>query len=177
MTFQISNLDDLRRFSEQFVSLLRGGELFLLEGTLGAGKTTFVRAVSEAMGTKDNVCSPTFSLIQRYKSNKSLSIVHMDLYRLESDRELDFLDIEELLESDNIKFIEWGTKFSDYFEQSYILIRLQAPDLDNSSEKESDLELGEERTISFSIHNVQKEKTSLSVLFESLEDCLKRFKI
>ena len=173
MNFKISNLEGLRLFAEQLAIFLQGGELFLLDGTLGAGKTTFVRSVSEALGTTDNVCSPTFSLIQRYKS--ALSIVHMDLYRLESERELDFLDIEELLNNKDIKFIEWGMKFPEYFDQPYILIRLTVPERDKNTVEETNLEVGEQRVISFSIHNTQKSNTSLNRLFGKLEKWVDTF--
>ena len=87
-----------RQFPEQ--------RIFFLKGDLGSGKTTLVRQFAKFLGSEDEITSPTFSLIQEYKSPRG-AIYHMDLYRLEDAVELDELGIEEYLESGNWCFVEW----------------------------------------------------------------------
>ncbi len=103
----IVTLDELKRLATDFASTLRGGEVVLLEGELGAGKTTFVQEVCNALGVKDTVTSPTFAIMNTY-SGSALEVVHLDLYRLKSARELAALGLEEHLgQPHTVTFIEW----------------------------------------------------------------------
>lgn len=103
----IVTLDELKRLATDFASTLRGGEVVTIEGELGAGKTTFVQAVCNALGVKDTVTSPTFAIMNTY-SGSALEVVHLDLYRLKSARELAALGLEEHLgQPHTVTFIEW----------------------------------------------------------------------
>lgn len=85
-------------------------KVFLLEGELGAGKTTFVKAVCKYLGVEDMVDSPTFSIVNKYDypfAGKMKSIFHLDLYRIESTDEALDLGIYEILDSGDWVFIEW----------------------------------------------------------------------
>ncbi len=91
--------------------------LLILTGTLGAGKTTLVKGIAEALGAADpdEVTSPTFTLVHEYegeRSGKPVSLYHLDLYRLETERQVEQLGIDELLEEDAIVLVEWGEKFA-----------------------------------------------------------------
>lgn len=86
------------------------GDVLLLHGELGAGKTAFVRGVAQGLGARvDDVSSPTFTLIQEYDSGR-LMLYHVDLYRLEP-AEVDDLGLEELVESGGIVAIEWPDRW------------------------------------------------------------------
>src|SRR5947209_3594586 len=88
-------------------------KLVLLRGDLGAGKTTMVKGIAEAFDAalRDNVTSPTFTLIHEYRGPK-VSVYHIDLYRIETERELATLGLDEILnESENLVLIEWGERF------------------------------------------------------------------
>lgn len=103
----IVTLDELKRLATDFASTLRGGEVVTIEGELGAGKTTFVQAACNALGVKDTVTSPTFAIMNTY-SGSALEVVHLDLYRLKSARELAALGLEEHLgQPHTVTFIEW----------------------------------------------------------------------
>jgi tRNA threonylcarbamoyladenosine biosynthesis protein TsaE len=86
--------------------LLRAGDLIFLSGDLGAGKTCFVRGLAEGVGAEEPVSSPTFALVHFYGGDPPL--YHMDLYRLNSPRELEVLDLPALLEEQAAFVIEWG---------------------------------------------------------------------
>ncbi|MDR7281062.1 tRNA (adenosine(37)-N6)-threonylcarbamoyltransferase complex ATPase subunit type 1 TsaE [Catenuloplanes atrovinosus] len=92
---------------------LRPGDIVLLSGNLAAGKTTFVKAVAEALGSTDPVTSPTFALAQFYATKES-RILHVDTYRLADVEEYRDLGLEEYQE-DAISLIEWGEKIAGEF--------------------------------------------------------------
>ena len=93
--------------------MLRTMRMVLLLGDLGAGKTTLVKGIAEALAaaSRDDVTSPTFTLIHEYRGPE-VSVYHVDLYRIETERELATLGLDELLASHgNLVVIEWGEKF------------------------------------------------------------------
>jgi tRNA threonylcarbamoyladenosine biosynthesis protein TsaE len=87
-------------------------KLVLLRGDLGAGKTTLVKGIAEAMqaAAQDDVTSPTFTLIHEYRG-PSATVFHIDLYRIDTQRELETLGLEDLYGDRNLLLIEWGEKF------------------------------------------------------------------
>jgi tRNA threonylcarbamoyladenosine biosynthesis protein TsaE len=92
---------------------LRPPKLVLLRGDLGAGKTTITKGIAEAFNaaSQDDVTSPTFTLIHEYRGAE-VSVYHIDLYRIETQRELETLGLDELIADDrNVVLIEWGEKF------------------------------------------------------------------
>ena len=106
--FFIHEIEDWEEVIEFLAPKLKGKNLFLLEGNLGAGKTTFVSLVAKKLGIQ-LVSSPTFSLISQHKN-----LTHVDLYRLESMEEIDAAGFWEIFEEDkNIVFVEWSSKISD----------------------------------------------------------------
>jgi tRNA threonylcarbamoyl adenosine modification protein YjeE len=92
---------------EHFGQGLRQGDLLLVEGDLGAGKTTFVRGVARGAGSSAHVASPTFQLVRVYPGR--IQLAHVDLYRLEASTELAELGLEELLDQGAV-VVEWGNR-------------------------------------------------------------------
>jgi tRNA threonylcarbamoyladenosine biosynthesis protein TsaE len=92
---------------ERFGRELRQGDLILIEGDLGAGKTTFVRGVARGAGSTAHVASPTFQLVRVYPGR--VQIAHVDLYRVEASAELGELGLEELLDQGAV-VVEWGSR-------------------------------------------------------------------
>ncbi|RAP31544.1 tRNA (adenosine(37)-N6)-threonylcarbamoyltransferase complex ATPase subunit type 1 TsaE [Candidatus Marinamargulisbacteria bacterium SCGC AG-343-D04] len=112
MNIAVESLAGLSTVTKSFVPLLSSGGICLLKGPMASGKTTFV---SSFMAHFDffGVSSPSFSLVQEYES--SISVFHMDLYRLESYDELELLDLEHYFkQKTHLIFIEWAEKLGDF---------------------------------------------------------------
>ncbi|HUT22555.1 MAG TPA: tRNA (adenosine(37)-N6)-threonylcarbamoyltransferase complex ATPase subunit type 1 TsaE [Candidatus Bipolaricaulota bacterium] len=102
-----------KKIAGDFAKTLKGGEVILLSGDLGAGKTFFVQAAAKALGVKEQVTSPTFILMQIYKAsrNKIKNVCHIDAYRLGCVKEFEASGLDECLyRDDTVSFIEWGEK-------------------------------------------------------------------
>lgn len=99
-------------FGRRLASALSPPLTVLLRGDLGAGKTTLVKGIAEGFGAAlpDDVTSPTFTLVHEYRGPQT-TLYHIDLYRLDTERELETLGLDDLLAPDCILLIEWGEKF------------------------------------------------------------------
>ena len=84
-----------------------------LEGRMGSGKTTFIKSICNNLNVVDNILSPTFSIINEYKTFSGSPIYHFDLYRIENKDEAQNLGLEEYFYSSNLCLIEWGSKVGD----------------------------------------------------------------
>ena len=99
----------LGEFADAFARQLTAPLVIYLEGPLGAGKTTFVRALARAMGYQERVKSPTYGLLERYDFN-DLRLLHLDLYRVSEEGELEFLALRDQFDAQTILLIEWPDK-------------------------------------------------------------------
>lgn len=104
--------------------MLKGGELILLHGDLGAGKTLFTKGVAEGLGIEDQtaVVSPSFTLVNVYKAR--LDIVHVDLYRLDSDDVYE-LGLEDYMDQEHVIVVEWAEKGHDFFSGHLIDVTIE----------------------------------------------------
>jgi tRNA threonylcarbamoyladenosine biosynthesis protein TsaE len=122
----IIRIDTLEKLSEIVIvldSLIeRGYSVVLLNGELGAGKTTLVQHLCLSYGVEQQVSSPTFSIIQEYISPVKGPIIHMDLYRLNKPLELEQIGFAEYLDSGQLCIIEWPDVGNDYFSMPYIRV-------------------------------------------------------
>ena len=103
-------------FAGSIAKELKGGEVIALNGDLGTGKTTFVRALAAALGSTDRVKSPTFTLLNQYSVSGHSSInkiIHADLYRLKTKQDLASLNIEEQQGPDTVVVIEWANAIKE----------------------------------------------------------------
>ena len=102
--------DDTKNMAKEIAFDIKNKIIFL-NGEIGAGKTTFTKYLVEAFGLKDEVCSPTFALENRYETENGL-IIHFDLYRLKSEEELDMIGFYDTLKENATILIEWADKFN-----------------------------------------------------------------
>ena len=129
-TFIINDLKQTEILAKKFAKLLRGGEVILLNGDLGAGKTTFTKFVLKYLGVKEVITSPTFTLMREYKTKK-FDIYHFDMYRLNGGEETTNLGFEEYLysnDSRNIVFVEWSENIKDILKGKFIEINISLID-------------------------------------------------
>jgi tRNA threonylcarbamoyladenosine biosynthesis protein TsaE len=106
---------------------LKSARLILLRGDLGAGKTTLVKGIAEGLhaASQEEVTSPTFTLIHEYRGPE-MTVYHVDLYRIDTARELETLGLDELLsEPGNLVLMEWGEKFPRFEQERELEIRIE----------------------------------------------------
>ena len=105
---------------------LKPGSIVLLRGDLGAGKTTLVKGIAEGFGAAlaEEVTSPTFTLIHEYRGPE-VTLYHIDLYRIDTQRELDTLALDDLMTPHNILLIEWGEKFARFANERDVEIAIE----------------------------------------------------
>jgi tRNA threonylcarbamoyladenosine biosynthesis protein TsaE len=107
---------DTIEVGRKLAALLEPPQLLILRGDLGTGKTTLVKGIAQALDAAeaDEVTSPTFTLIHEYdgtRKGKAVKLFHLDVYRLEGERQLESLGLDELLTDDALVLVEWGEKF------------------------------------------------------------------
>lgn len=113
-------------FGRTLAELLAPPKLVLLRGDLGAGKTTLVKGIAAAFdaASEEDVTSPTFTLIHEYRG-PGANLYHIDLYRIDTQRELDTLALDDLRGEDSILLIEWGEKFPRFLRERDVEISLE----------------------------------------------------
>lgn len=121
--FETSNAAETIRAGHEIARLLKPPIFLILHGDLGAGKTTLVKGIAEALDAAepDEVTSPTFTLVHEYEGKldgKPVMLYHLDLYRIEAERQLDTLGLDELVTPDSIVLVEWGDKFPSVVKRS-----------------------------------------------------------
>jgi tRNA threonylcarbamoyladenosine biosynthesis protein TsaE len=118
----LDNLAATEALGARIAQGLERGDLILLEGDLGAGKTTLARAILKGLGVEETVPSPTFTLVQHYDAGR-VPVRHYDLYRIEDPREIDELGIEEALD-EGAALIEWPERAASRLPESTLRVTL-----------------------------------------------------
>jgi len=131
MRFMIADPEQMNELGIKIAAELQAGDLVLLNGPLGAGKTTLTRGIGEGLGAQGTVQSPTFVLARTHKTTRGPKLVHVDAYRLGSAMELDDLDINF---AQSIVVVEWARDYVDGIADSWLAV-----EIDRSSEDEQRL--------------------------------------
>lgn len=111
MDFHVSSVEDLSNVAAEILRVTGEKRVFLFYGSMGAGKTTFIKDLCKALGVNETVSSPTFSIVNEYDSDAG-PVFHFDFYRLKEETEALDLGYEDYLYSGNYCFIEWPEKIS-----------------------------------------------------------------
>jgi tRNA threonylcarbamoyladenosine biosynthesis protein TsaE len=118
--------EETRAAGSALGALLEPGDVVILTGELGAGKTALTQGIAQGLGVAQSVTSPTFNLLLVYPGHITLN--HFDLYRLERAEELQDIDYWGTLESDGVSVVEWGDRFAEAMPAQYLLVRITISD-------------------------------------------------
>ncbi len=119
-----TSVDDTRDLAAEVAALAAPGDLIVLAGDLGTGKTAFAQGFARGLGVEEPVTSPAFVLVHTYEGR--LPLVHLDVYRLETMQELVDLGIAELLDDGAVTLIEWGDAVAPGLPADFLEVRLEA---------------------------------------------------
>ena len=126
-TVLVNDLKQTKALAKKFAKSLKGGEVILLDGDLGAGKTTFTKYVLGFLGVKGDVTSPTFTIMREY-DGKKYKVYHFDMYRMTSGVEAREFGLEDFIYSKNrnaIVFMEWPNNVKDILVGKFIKIQIK----------------------------------------------------
>jgi len=122
-TLATSSPEQTRAFAQQLGALLQPGDVIVLAGEMGAGKTAFTKGVALALGIDEPVASPTFTIVREYQAR--IPLVHVDVYRLDHVQELHDLGLDDLLGEEAVTVVEWGDKVSAALPGDRLDIRIE----------------------------------------------------
>ena len=125
--FTVASVDELQRAAAGLGAQLAAGDLLILTGELGAGKTTFTQGLGRGLNVREGIISPTFVLVRNHPSLAGgPALVHVDAYRLGSDAEIDDLDLESTLDT-SVTVVEWGADRVEHLADSWLHVTLVRP--------------------------------------------------
>lgn len=120
------SVDDTRAMAAEMAALARPGDLIVVAGDLGSGKTAFTQGFARGLGVEEPVTSPSFVLMRTYEGR--IPLVHLDVYRLDHIQELIDLGITEVLDGDGVTLIEWGDVVAPALPADFLEVRLEMDD-------------------------------------------------
>ncbi len=112
-SWQGCSLGDLQSVATQLIDIFPKPTFFAIEGEMGAGKTTFVQEVLRVLGIEKTDGSPTYAIVHEYRSKLGIPIYHLDCYRIENERDLAQLGLDELFDQAAFFFVEWPNKIEN----------------------------------------------------------------
>lgn len=118
-----NSVEETISLGKSIASTLRSGDVVLLNGNLGAGKTHLVKGIAQGLGIKDTITSPTFTIENKYKGSKA-NLNHFDVYRVNDEDEILDIGFEESIYSDAVSVIEWSDLIKGILPEEYIDIRI-----------------------------------------------------
>ena len=125
MEIKIENIEHLASAARKFVDEMGENRVFAFYGKMGAGKTTFIKAICEAMGVKDVVASPTFAIVNEYADAEGQPVYHFDFYRIKNLREAYDIGCEEYFYSGYPCFIEWPEMVEELLPEDVVNVRIE----------------------------------------------------
>jgi tRNA threonylcarbamoyladenosine biosynthesis protein TsaE len=121
-------LDGLPEVAKQVLNEAKDVNVWLFNGEMGAGKTTFIKAIGEVLGVADNMSSPTFSIVNEYRTTREDTIYHFDFFRIKSEAEAYDIGAEEYFYSGRYCFIEWPEKIPGLIPAQHAQIKITLED-------------------------------------------------
>lgn len=122
----IKDLDHIREAAREFISKMGEGSVFAFYGSMGAGKTTFVKAICEELGVEDVITSPTFAIVNEYRSDSTGELIyHFDFYRIKKLEEVYDMGYEDYFYSGALCFIEWPELIEELLPEDAVLVTIK----------------------------------------------------
>jgi len=129
MTFRTGSPEATQSLAAALGGVLDAGDLVLLVGELGAGKTAFVQGLARGLGIDEPVTSPTFMIVHEYEGR--LRLAHVDVYRLDRVQDLYDLGFDELVDDDRVTVVEWGDRIEHLVPAEHLVVRIEPGAADN----------------------------------------------
>ena len=129
ITALTKSADDTRDLGAALASRALPGDVILLSGDLGAGKTTFAQGFGRGLGVEENLVSPTFTLVRHYEGR--LALLHCDVYRLDHLQEVIDLGLPEMLDEGAVALVEWGDVAAPSLAPDYLAVRIEFASADD----------------------------------------------
>ena len=124
-TLQLKSLNQLEEVATAFIKQMDNRTVFAFYGEMGAGKTTFIKAVCRLLGVSENITSPTFAIVNEYIAANDSLIYHFDCYRLKNLKEAYDIGAEEYFYSGNVCFVEWPEKIEDLLPANTVNVKIE----------------------------------------------------
>jgi tRNA threonylcarbamoyladenosine biosynthesis protein TsaE len=128
MNFVLKDISDIDTAAKIFVEKFGDKKIFAFYGEMGAGKTTFIKAVCKSMEVTGTITSPTFSLVNEYETDNGMTIYHFDFYRIENIEEVYDFGYEDYFYSDKMCFIEWPELVETLLPEDVVEVKISADD-------------------------------------------------
>ena len=124
MRFVVNCISDLKEVAVEVLKLSEGKNIICFYGEMGVGKTTFIKEICKELEVIDNVSSPTFSIVNEYKTKNDKFVFHFDFYRLETEEEAFDMGYEEYFYNDNLCFVEWPEKIKSLLPNEILKVEM-----------------------------------------------------
>ena len=125
MEIKINDLEYIREAARQFIDAIGTEHVFAFYGSMGAGKTTFIKAICEELGVSDVVTSPTFAIVNEYRTSSGGTIYHFDFYRIKKLEEVYDMGYEDYFYSDALCFIEWPEMMEELLPDNAVRVSIK----------------------------------------------------
>lgn len=125
MEIKINNINEINMAAKQFVDAMGNNSVFAFYGKMGAGKTTFIKAVCEQLGVTDVINSPTFAIVNEYLDGRGEPIYHFDFYRIKRHQEVLEIGYEDYIYSGNICFMEWPELIEELLPEDAVKVTIE----------------------------------------------------
>ena len=125
---KVTSISELQNVANELVNEFSEERVFAFYGKMGAGKTTFIQSICRALGSEDNVTSPTFALINEYNADKLDSIFHFDFYRIKELEEAYDLGYEDYIYSGSYCLIEWPEMIESLLPENLLIVKIEVQD-------------------------------------------------
>lgn len=127
----IQNIGELGSAAKNFIGQISDYNIIAFYGEMGAGKTTFIKAICAVLEVVDGVNSPTFTLVNEYRTKQGISVYHFDFYRINKPEEALDIGVEEFFESGNLCFIEWPEKIEQILPPETLKVKISVQSNDS----------------------------------------------